>query len=196
MKLPTKAGLLFLALGLAWLVLPRQTDADLQSDWFRKFPWTAGEQHVITTLPYQEEHCCGSTCNNGAPGECADAYDFVIANDDVRSSIQGPIAQAETDVRGCGPNLHYGNHVLVQTTYHQVTYVSYAHLETVMSTLSPYARARARASPDTTPGMTSTATAPSTLPMSTSWPPSSTSGATRPRRFATLVGDAAQVIIL
>jgi hypothetical protein len=122
---------------IAAVLLPRSgpvAEGALSDAFQHKWPWLPGVGYTITTLPYQENHCCGSTCNNGSPGSCTDAYDFVIANDDVRSSVQGVIAASETEVHECGPNLHYGNYALVQTNYHQVTYVTYAHLETVTQT--------------------------------------------------------------
>jgi hypothetical protein len=105
------------------------------SERFRyKWPWLPATGYTITTLPYQENHCCGSTCNNGGPGSCTDAYDFVIADDGVTSSDQGPIAESVTDVSGCGPNLHYGNYVVVENEFHLYDYVIYAHLNTVAQT--------------------------------------------------------------
>jgi hypothetical protein len=100
------------------------------SDGFRyKWPWLPGTGYTITTLPYQEEHNCTT-------GSCSDAYDFVIANDDVRSSTQGQIAIAwdqETSCSGSG----LGNYVLVHSGSGPLTYITYAHLASVTQTAGP-----------------------------------------------------------
>jgi hypothetical protein len=101
----------------------RPSEAAL-SDGFRyKWPWLPATGYSITTLPYQEEHDCNH--------ECVDAYDFVITNDDVRSSAQGSVWEWLGDRARCDPDGHLGNYVRVHVGGSPYRDVYYGHFNTV-----------------------------------------------------------------
>lgn len=121
---------LMLACAIVALLIPSSAptaEAALSDGYRYKWPWLPGAGYVITTLPYQGVHNC-------ATGSCLDAYDFVIANDDVRSSDQALIVEYRSDVTTCGPSQGYGKYVVTQENYPYGTYVTYAHLATVAQT--------------------------------------------------------------
>ena len=121
MRFPTKGALVLLVSGLAWLALPSQTDADLRSDWFRKFPWTAGEEHYITTLP-------GDGWHTGIDATAID-YDLTLG-DAVRSMSDG-YATYDYDRLDCcsGEGHGLGQFVYVWSSGGGGRMATYAHLD-------------------------------------------------------------------
>jgi hypothetical protein len=116
-----RAELVLLAAVLVGVLLGSSHMASADHVDFRfKWPWRPLETTTVdvTGWPYQAHHCCGETCNDGGPGSCTDAYDFVISDDWVISSAEGAVIVAERvddiDPQWCRPSDHLGNVLKVQ----------------------------------------------------------------------------------
>lgn len=68
-----------------------------------KWPYQPGASFVVTGIPYTGHHGCPP-----GPGQsCTDAWDLVIADDDVRSSAEGTAYEVVSSLPPgtCGPSL-------------------------------------------------------------------------------------------
>lgn len=126
MNVSVRAALLCAALLGAVGLIPQRVFA-AHDDFRFKWPYKPGASVLVTGYPYTNHHGCPADADHS----CTDAWDIVIADDDVRSSAEGLVYEIETDFlpHQCGSGLGLGNNVKVSVPNGPSVY--YAHLVSV-----------------------------------------------------------------
>ena len=126
-----------LALVAALVFVTHADDVHATHNDFRfKWPYVPGASFLVTTYPYSGVHYCGPG------GSCTDAWDIVIAGNNVRSSAEGIIETVVSNINPttCNPadGGGYGNQVRVGVpTPTGSIEVLYAHLASTGLTVGP-----------------------------------------------------------
>jgi hypothetical protein len=89
---------------LCLIAVARVLSVSAEHDSFRfKWPWGDTTSAVVTSYPFTGVHTCEDIEEpDGPDGSCTNAFDFVIADDIVRSSTQGVVVGQRNDVTECG----------------------------------------------------------------------------------------------